>query len=320
MSEIHSFEELQRQIFEYFDTPETLPNAYKLLEDSFSRYPEHAGLLYNWQFCAASLMDKPDLAIKIIKEALDSGYCWSEDYFRNDPDLVSLHNLPEFNRLAQVSEKLRLTAQLKIKPDLLTLVQPDSKEPTLPLLIALHGNTMTARISVNDWKSAVDLGWLTALPQSSQLFGPEMFVWDNMELGSREIEAHYRELIEKYSVDTNRVVISGFSKGGEMAIWFALKEIIPLSGFIAVNPGGQLIQKVQSWLPIIDECKNLTNLRGFFVVGEQDSGAANIKALYEILISRGMECKLFVQPGIGHDFPDQFNQVLRKAIEFIQHC
>ena len=318
MSEIHSFEELQRQIFAYFDNPETLHHAYKLLEDSFPRYPEHAGLLYNWQFCAAALLDKPDLAIKIIKESLDAGYCWSEEYFRNDPDLISLHNLPEFNRLVQVSEQLRLTAQLRVKPFLLTLPQPDSKEPSLPLLIALHGNTMNARISVNDWKSAVDFGWLTALPQSSQLFGPEMFVWDNLELGGREIEAHYRELTETYSVDINRVVISGFSKGGEMAIWFALKEIVPLSGFIAVNPGGQLIQKVQSWLPILEECKTLTNLRGYFVVGEQDSGAEKIKALYEILLALGMECKLVIHPEIGHDLPDDFNQVLKKGLEFFQ--
>lgn len=242
MSEITSFDELQRHVFAHFDNPETLLNAFNLLHESFSRYPEHAGLLYDWQFCAAALMGKPNLALGIIEEALDSGYCWSEDYFRSDPDLVSLQDLPEFNRLVQVSETLRLEAQSIAKPHLLTLPPPDSKEPSLPLLIALHGNAMNAQISVNDWESAVDLGWLTALPQSSQLFGPEMFLWDNLEWGAREVEAHYRELIEKYHVNSNSVVISGFSKGGEMAIWFALKDIVPLAGFIAVNPGGPLIQ------------------------------------------------------------------------------
>jgi len=318
MSEFASFDELKQQVFTYFDNPETLQRAYKLLEDAFPRYPEHAGLIYNWQFCAAALMEKSELALAIIQKSLDAGYWWNEDYFRNDPDLASLQDLPEFNRLVKDSVALHQAAQANAKPFLLTLPPPVSKKDSLPLLMALHGNTVNAQYSVKDWEGAVNLGWLTVLPQSSQLYGPEMFLWDDLEWGAREIEKHYQELSGNYKLDPNHVVIGGFSKGGEMAIWFTLKEFIPLTGFIAVNPGGPLIQHVENWLPILDKCKKLSSSCGFFVAGEQDSNAANIKALYELLMSRGMTCEYVVKPGLAHDIPDDFNQVLAKALEFFQ--
>jgi predicted esterase len=114
------------------------------------------------------------------------------------------------------------------------------------------------------------------------------------------------------------VVVSGFSKGGEMAIWLALKEIIPLAGFVAVNPGGPFIQEIDNWLPLIETCTTLTDLRGFFLVGERDASIENIKALHEMLNSHGLACELVITPDIGHDFPEDFSQILAQALEFIQ--
>ena len=318
MSEFASFDELQQQVFAYFDQPETLQQAYDLLEEAFPLYPEHAGLLYNWQYCAAALLDKPDLALDLIQKALDAGFWWSEEYFRNDADLAPLQDLPEFNRLVKISEEYRQTAQAEATPLLLTLPLPASTTQPLPLLLALHGNTLNAEYNAKEWESAIDLGWLTALPQSSQLFGPEMFVWDDLEWGAREIQEHYQALFEKHHVDTNRVVVGGFSKGGEMAIWLTLKGSIPSAGFIAVNPGGPFVQDIKNWLPILEECQSLKTLRGFFVVGEEDGNFKNIEALHEMLVSHGMNCKLVSSPDIAHDFPVGFDQTLADALKFIQ--
>jgi len=98
---------LQQQVFAYFDQPETLQFAYDLLEEPIPLYPEHAGLLYNWQYCAAALQGKPDLALTIIQKALDAGFWWGEDYFRNDADLATLQTLPEFNRLDRTKSTIR---------------------------------------------------------------------------------------------------------------------------------------------------------------------------------------------------------------------
>ena len=317
MPEIASFDELQGQVFEYFEKPESLQRAYDLLVEVFPYYPERAGLLYNWRYCAAALLGQTDLALEIIQESLDAGFWWSKSYLRSDSDLASLWDLPKFNRLVKISEARRQEAQANAKPLMLTLPLPASATKPLPLLMALHGNSMNAQLSVENWESAVDHGWLTALLQSSQISGPEMFVWDDLELGAGEIKAHYQELLEKHSVDPTRVVIGGFSKGGEMAIWFALKEIIPLAGFIVVNPGGPFVQDIDQWISILEECKLKDTLRGFFVVGEKDANREKIKALKDVLVNHGVTCELVVSSDIAHDFPSDFDQVLGQALGFV---
>ena len=70
MPEFATFDDLQQEVFACFDQPETLQRAYDLLEAAYPEYPEHAGLIYNWQYCAAALMGKSDLALELIRKAL----------------------------------------------------------------------------------------------------------------------------------------------------------------------------------------------------------------------------------------------------------
>ncbi len=315
MPQFTSFSEFQQQFFEYHGKPETQQAAFDLVTEAFPQFPQQANLLYNWRYCAAALLGKQDLALQIMQQGLDTGFWWGEDVLRNDDDLKSLLELPEFNRLVEVSEARRQAAQAAAKPFALTL--PTRTTPPLPLLLALHGNSANAQVSVEYWESAVDQGWLTALLQSSQITMPDRYVWDDLELGAREIKTHYQELTEKHPIDSAKVVVSGFSKGGEMAIWLALKEDIPLAGFIAVNPGGPYIQDIVQWRPILEECKSLTNLRGFFLVGENDQNLDKIQALHEMFASHGLICELVVAPETAHDFPTDFDRILAKALKFV---
>jgi len=317
MSEFTSFDTFQQRVFKLHGKPETQQAAYDLMTEGLAHFPEQDNLLYNWRYCAAALLGKPDLALKIMREGLDAGFWWGEDVLRNDDDLKSLQDLPEFNRLVEISEKRRQSAQAASKPFVLTLPPPTDATPPFPLLMALHGNAANAQVSVEYWESAVHQGWLTALLQSSQINMPNRYVWNDLELGAKEIEAHYQELSENQQIDPACVIVGGFSKGGEMAIWLALKEIIPLAGFIAVNPGGPFIQNIEQWKPLLEECKILTKMRGFFLVGENDASIDNIKALHEMLNAKGLTSELVVAPEIGHDFPGDFNQILATALDFV---
>jgi len=103
-----------------------------------------------------------------------------------------------------------------------------------------------------------------------------------------------------------------------MSIWLALKEVIPFAGFIAVNPGGPYIQDVSKFLPLIESCKSLGQLRGWLLVGENDLNLLNVKALHEMLTSHGLNCQLIVAPGIAHDFPEDFDQILKQALQSVR--
>ena len=317
MTDYSSFDEVTQKFLEYHGKEEHQQAAYDLLTEAAPRFPDRAILLANWRYCAAALLNKSDLAIEIIQESFEAGFWWSEEYLRSDDDLKILQDLPAFNQLVEAFEQRRQVAQAASKPVSLPLPLPTQTTEALPLLLALHGNTQNAKDSVTFWESAVEQGWLTVLLQSSQIFGPDAYVWDDLELGGSEIKDHYEQFLKEYSIDSERLVIGGFSKGGEMAIWQTLMNIIPVSGFIAVNPGGPFINDTEKWLPIIESDKNLTEKRGYFVVGENDQSLDNIKALHELLVSKGMACKLIISPAIAHDFPDDFNQILEQALQYL---
>lgn len=317
MPEFTSFAEFQQQFFEYHGKPETQQAAFDLVSDSFAQFPEQANLLYNWRYCAAALLDKPELALQIFQDGLDAGFWWGKDVLVNDDDLKSLLELPEFKRLVEVSEARHQAAQAAAKPLALTLPLPIDATESLPLLLALHGNNSNAQDSVTFWESAVGQGWFTVLLQSSQVFGREAFVWNDLELGAQEIKAHYQELSENQPIDLTQVVVGGHSKGGEMAIWLALNEVLPLAGFIVVNPGGPFIQDIEQWKPLLKKRKTLADPRGFFLVGENDANLEKIKAMHTMFVSQGLTCDLLVAPDTGHGFPEDFDQILAKALEFI---
>jgi predicted esterase len=322
MSEQLSFDEILEKVRQHWDigTKEEIQTAYDLITDSAPLFPDEPRIgyfVYNYRYCAAALLDKPDLAIEIFQEGVDAGYWWNEDYLRSDEDLKSLQDLPAFNQLVEVCEQKRQAAMSKTKPLSLPLPLPAQPAEALPLLLALHGNTQNAENSVTFWESAVEEGWFTVMLQSSQISFTDAYVWDDLELGGREIKDHFDELAGKYQIDSGQVVIGGFSKGGEMAVWLTLMEILPVAGFISVNPGGPLINDVNQWLPLLENCKSLSEMRGYFVAGENDPNLENIKALHKLLVSRGMTCELVIAPAIAHDFPEDFSQTLAQALQYL---
>jgi len=317
MTEYTSFDEVSRKFIEYHGKEEHQQAAYDMLTDAAPSFPDRTYLLYNWRYCAAALLGKPDLALEIFQKAIDDGFWWSEEYLRTDEDLKSLQDLPAFNRLVDASEKQYRLAQSKAAPVALSLDLPAQSTEPLPLLLALHGNSSNAQDSVSFWASGVEQGCLTVLLQSSQVIGPNAYVWDDFESAAKEMQDHYAGLVEEYQIDTERTVIGGFSKGGEMAIWATLMDTIPVRGFIAVCPGGPYIRDIDQWLPILESNQGWTEKRGYFVVGENDQSVENIKALHKMFISKGLACELVIVPGIAHDFSADFDQTLAQALEYL---
>jgi len=317
MANFDSFAEMIQQVIVYSGNEETEQAAYDLLTEAAPHFPDQhqAALIYNWRYCAAAKMNQTDLALQLIQEALDLGFWASAAYLTSDDDLKSLQDLPKFKRLVELNEQKYQEALAESKPVALILQDPPTTGQPLPLLLSLHGNAMNAEESAQHWQSAVALGWYTVILQSSQIFGPNAYVWNDLELGASEIKAHYQDLIASTTFEPGLTVVGGFSKGGEMAIWLALKEIIPLVGFIAVNPGGPYIDDVSMFLPLLENCKSLNQLRAWLVAGENDRNLPKFKALHEMLCSHGLNCQLIIAPKTEHAFPKDFDQTLAQALQ-----
>jgi predicted esterase len=314
-----TFSDLETQLYQLYQSGE-YAQALDLATRAASRFPTEAWTVYNWRICMASLLGETALALQLLEEALAAGLWYAEAQLREDTDLQLLQGLPEFERLVEVCRERHAEAQAQAVPVLLTL-QPEGRcqaslQPC-PLLLALHGNNRTAEGSVGFWRSAVSNGWLLALPQSSQVRSPDGYAWNDRDWAVREIEEHYAALCEQYAVDPERVVVAGFSLGGELAIWLAMSGTIEARGFIAVGPGGPYMREPDKWGPLIEESQG-RGLRGYLVVGEQDiSCYEGIQALAALLKARDVPCELEVHPNLGHDFPPEFEQSLTRALEFI---
>ncbi|MBN1451817.1 MAG: hypothetical protein JW963_12445, partial [Anaerolineales bacterium] len=199
---------------------------------------------------------------------------------------------------------------------LLELKQPAVGSPPYPLLLTLHGNQQNNEVGGPPWFPALEQGWMLGLVQSSQVSLPDAFEWDNRDIREKELREHYAAACRQAPVDEQRVVIGGYSLGGEAAIIAALNGVIPLRGFIVVVPGGPITTQPEQYAPMIEAARE-RGLRGGVIIGGRDRMAAQTRTLVEMLRAGGIPCELADYKDMGHEFPPDFSIQLAKMLNFV---
>lgn len=248
----------------------------------------------------------------MLVDAIDAGYWWSEDQLRYDEDLAPLQGLPQFERAVEVSTSRFQAAGARSKPDIV-LLQPEGLQPPYPLLIALHGRGGNARDDAEIWKPALEHGLMLALPQSAQLFGIDAYAWDDGDRAQQQITFQFAELCRQGTVDRTRVIVTGFSQGGSLAIWLAMSGMVQARGFIAVAPSLRFTEHIAPLIPT----GQMLGLRGYVITGERDPGYQQTRNLVNLLRSNGIPCEIESHPELGHDYPPGFQRSLARGLEFV---
>ncbi len=289
--------------------------AHNLALSLMSEYHRKMGLLYNVAYCTQGVMGNTERAIELMSEAADKGYWSDPEQLLKDDDLKAVR---EDNRFLTVLERFRVLAVQYAKDHgaKLEILKPESAKPetteSFPLIIALHGNTQTIEDSRKNWSFMTKKGWIVALPQSSQASMEGSYVWNNFEIATPELKSFFEEITGNYNIDKNRVVIAGFSMGGALAADICLKNEISCNKFILMGP---YIQDVSVYADEISELGRRKG-QGYIVVGENDAECIQgSKELAALCKAHGVECIIDVIPGIGHEFPDDFSDLVSKAME-----
>ncbi|HCF54144.1 MAG TPA: alpha/beta hydrolase, partial [Bacillus sp. (in: Bacteria)] len=151
-----------------------------------------------------------------------------------------------------------------------------------------------------------------ALPQSSQIEFSDGFVWEDIERGKEELKEHYNKFIENHTVES--VIIGGFSAGARVALYTILQQDINVDGFVFMAP----------WLPEIEEWDELLrvlkdkHIKGYIVCGDQDEDCfESTQQFVQLLREKNIEHKYKVVPDLDHDYPINFEELLKEAIEYI---
>lgn len=275
-------------------------------------FPDRAVNTSYWRMCLLAVSGQKDKALQVMEKAVSNGLWWAEERLRADLDLRDLQGNTEFERLVSICAQRHDAAKGHAKPELVIL-EPDVSQQ-VPLLIIFHGRDGNAGREKHHWEMARDLGWLTVLAQSSQAGSLDAYVWDDVELGHREIREHFMTLQEEYSLDVGRIVLGGFSQGSGIAILAALRGDIPATAFIAVAPG-RIVDGDD--LPALAQAARGRGLHGVIVAGGKDPRFDMFTRISETLSEYGIPCRLESRPDLGHAYPSDFRELLETTLRSI---
>jgi len=312
------FPEFEARLRELLDERQYL-RIINLIEDEGERYPAQRTYLVYWQVGMAARDNNPDLAMQYLDELIEEGIWISQFLLRTSPSLESLQDFPEYEDRVQAMAALQRREALQLLP-LLTLRKDeeiDARRDPYPLLLGLHQDRDTALASIRFWQPAAETGWLVGVPQSTQAMWSGAYVWEDVVQAQREIADRTRDLIEKYTVDPNRIILAGHRQGGEVAAWLPCSGGINVRGFIAIAPTGSLIANPDRWFHSL-QASEPKGLRGALISG--DIGMPylpELKRLADILNAFDVPTRLHILEGVGTDFDPAYHEAIRQAIDFV---
>jgi len=285
------------------------PEALRIAVQLAAEFPDDDATTSLWRVCLLSRTGRTDEALKTMAEAMERGNWWSDQPLRADDDLSPLQGLPAFESMVKECIRRRLMAVRAAKPEL--LVRIPSSAPPFPLVIALHGAGTTAAQCLPDWMPAVELGFMLAVPQSAEPGSPGAYVWDDLARALEQVSGQFRELLKGNEVDTERVIVAGFSQGAALAVQLVLRRRISGRGFLAVAPGRQILHDLDEIV------RTGAGARGYFILGGRDRRHNSLAEIHALLNQRGVTCELEDHPELGHELPSDFRSSLAAAFNFL---
>jgi dienelactone hydrolase len=281
--------------------------ALVMIEEHLDAFPEQKSRMVFWRMCLLSLSNHPEETISTFRQGLDAGLWWQPELFA-DPDLNSVRDLPEFQRLMAVSQEKYEVARTHIEREYAILQPEPPASGRYPLLITLHGRNGNKDVDLGQWEVARQRGWLVLSCQSTQPVFEGAYHWDNPATGLSDLLFYYEQVSQKYPIDPQRVVIAGFSQGSGMAIYAARSGRLPVRGFIGIGTW---------WADANELASGREDVRGYFVTGEKDHTLDRAREIQNALTTSGVQFSEEVHPDLGHAFSTDFASSFEKAIAFI---
>ncbi|MEI6308938.1 MAG: hypothetical protein WCP58_04775 [bacterium] len=285
--------------------------AETLATESIHRFPLEVDEFVYLRMCAATRLGRIPQALQWMKEVLDAGGWYSEFLLRKSPSFEPLQGVPEFERLVGVSLRQQEADQKKGPEH--RMFTPEGGDPPWPLFLVLHGNSLSAVWESHYWRSLVSRGWLLAMVESSLGHWKGGYIWDDGEQARQDLEGCFRSLSPRYPLDFNKVILGGFSYGGQRAIEHAIKGTVGALGFLVLGP---YLPDLDQWSVLLD-AGFPQGLRGYIITGELDESHAQSLALASLLQARGIACEVEDLPGEGHWFPATFDSSLSRGLDFL---
>ncbi len=307
------FDELRDRVYELYGEGR-FEEIGALIDGAVERFPDHRSSITYWQACIDSLLGDPEGAVLGLWRGAEDGMFWPENSLRTDPDLTAARSLPSFGAVLNAARRSseRANANRLERPEVLVFGPMDGS--ARGVLIGLHMYARTAAESARYWRPATEMGLAVAVPQSTQISGDGEPAWPDAVVTGRDARLAREEALERYPSAAAATIVGGASQGGARAAAIALSgEPFPCRGLIAVVSAFPDLPDVQA--AALGAAAR--GLRAWLVTGDHDSTRDEVERLHRELVAAGVPTELNFVPGLGHEFPNDFPDRLRRAVAFV---
>ena len=298
--------------------PQAIELGLKLVE----LLPDNSTHAYNLA-CVYSLNGGVNEAAEWLGKAAERGFS-EVRLFETDSDLDNVREHSAYSdALALVKENQRKKFKslkkrfLKHAPLVFLPPKHDPNRPS-PLIVALHGYGAKARGVASAWETvAAQTGAILVAPQAvHKVAGSGGFSWlrsgvTNPDEADFLIEITLKLVTNEFQIDKERMVLTGFSQGGYVALAVGARQPYKFAGVIPMAGG---------YIPAIDRPAKAAGdqpPRFYFMVGEHDRGVDQSRRAADDFANAGFDVKFRIYPGVSHAFPRDPIKELHDALEFV---
>jgi len=265
--------------------------------------------------CVFALAGDAPSALQWLERAAANGF-YHLSQLEDDHDLDIVRDLAGYARIRDhVAKNLQRHRAKKLRdaastPPLTVVPKDEGSDGPRPLIIALHGNGGLATDYPAVWGPvAEEIGAILAVPSGAQRVG-EGRGWGDVEQADAIVLLTIEYIKERFEVDWERVVLTGFSQGGLMAMAVASRHPETFVG---------VIQMAGGYIPRVDAQPDADDghLRYYFMVESRDRVADRVRRAASDFEAAGYEVDLRVLAGTGHSFPRATKNELLRALRFV---
>ena len=293
---------------------ERFSEAAALLADGLERYPDHVmANSFNLAFMYVR-MEEPEKSLEALRYGLDRGV-WYGKYVFMAPAWEPVRALPGWEGVAARNQEAMERAWLESEPEVEVVLPEDfDPEKQYPLFIALHGGGENLQGFMPMWTSdALRRDFIVLYPQSSLLIAQNGYNWmEDMEVSRKEILAAYQEVMARYPIDPERVIVGGFSAGGVTALDLVLQDVFPIKGFVTLCPPMPEGFSAEAVAAARDR-----GVRGTVLTTEMDPRVEEQREMVTVMEREGLPHEFIVAPNTGHWYPADLSVRIDQALRHI---
>jgi hypothetical protein len=278
--------------------------AYEYVSRHRQDIPKPSGQYYNFLYCLAALDGRTGEAVGYLEEAIiEKGYWYRPEVFEDD-DLDSLKENPRFQELEEVSnrryEKALETSETKIS------WEERTKDN---ILLALHGNQQNMSHSREEWSVLSDKNLQVEYIQSEEIDSFGIFRWEDDGNGPIQLKSSLERI--KWQ-DYEKKILGGFSAGCNVILRAILENDVDCSAIILQSPW---IPMIENQLVTLVEILKEKNIKVMIICGAEDSDCLEpSKTLSNALINKGAVVKSIWVNDLGHEFPEDFKEIVQEFL------